>query len=75
MQRNANMTAYVVRVGQLTAGILNQRAGTGAFVFYAANPLFATLDGSSFANRHALQRAVDRVALLQGLQARASIAA
>lgn len=68
-------SSHIVRIGHLTAGILSQPAGKLTFVFHASNPLFATLDGSSFANRHASQRAVERVAQTQGLAARVSIAA
>jgi hypothetical protein len=60
-------SSLIIRSGDLTAGVLSQHPHKSSFVFHAANPAFATLDGSSFANRHAIQRAVDRLAQTQGL--------
>ena len=60
------MTASIIQVGQRTAGVLRPRDDGLALVFYATDPDFETLDGSSFANRHATQKAVERVARLVG---------
>jgi hypothetical protein len=59
------MTASIIQVGKRTAGIVKPRDDGRALVFHATDPDFHTLDGSSFANRHATQRAVERVAWLQ----------
>ncbi|MDZ4841130.1 MAG: hypothetical protein SH859_03155 [Hyphomicrobium aestuarii] len=53
--------AQVVRAGSIRVGILSERADGRSFVFHASDPAYVTLDGSSFANRHAAQRAIDRV--------------
>lgn len=61
------MPHSIILAGSQTAGVASPRDDGKALVFRAANPAFATLDGSSFANRHAVQRAVDRIARLEGL--------
>jgi hypothetical protein len=67
------MTATIIQVGKRTAGVVKPREDGRALVFHATDPDFSTLDGSSFANRHAMQRAVERVAWLQeSAQARPS---
>ena len=59
------MTASIIQIGTRTAGIVKLREDGRALVFYATDPDFSTLDGSSFEYRHATQRAVERVARLQ----------
>jgi hypothetical protein len=59
-----NMTASIIHAGRRTVGVVRQRDDRRALVFYATDPDFSTLDGSSFANRHAVQRAVERIARL-----------
>jgi len=58
--------AQVVRAGSIRVGVLSERADGRAFVFHASDPAYLTLDGSSFANRHAAQRAIDRVTAAAG---------
>ena len=59
------MTASMIQIGNRTAGVVKVREDGRVLVFHATDPDFSTLDGSSFANRHATQRAVERVARLQ----------
>ncbi|MEQ1697662.1 MAG: hypothetical protein ABL901_17645 [Hyphomicrobiaceae bacterium] len=61
------MTASIIQVGTRTAGVVRPREDGRALVFHATDSDFKTLDGSSFANRHATQRAVERIARLQGI--------
>lgn len=61
------MPDCIILAGSQTAGVASPRDDRNALVFRASHPAFATLDGSSFANRHAVQRAVDRIARLDGL--------
>lgn len=51
-----------IRTNGLTAGILSAKADGRGYVFYATDAAFGTLHGSAFANRHAAQRAADRLA-------------
>ena len=58
-------TVSIIRVGRVAAGFVKQTPNRQGFVFHAADERFATLEGSSFANRHAAQRAADRVGATQ----------
>lgn len=60
---NSNMSsASIIRVGHLAAGVLTLAEDGRVYTFHAADQRFRTLDGSSFANRNAAQRAAERVA-------------
>lgn len=51
-----------LHVAGLVAGTLNARTDGRGLQFQASHPCFAVIDGSTFANRHAAQKAIDRVA-------------
>jgi hypothetical protein len=57
----------IIRSNNLTAGILSRRSDGRGSVFYASETVFNPLHGSTFANRHAAQRAVDRIAQAHSL--------
>lgn len=61
----ANMTNNIVLTGHRTVGVFNMRDDGQRLIFRSTDPGFAVLDGSTFANRHALQRAVERLASLE----------
>lgn len=66
VRRNSLMQATLVYDG-IIAGTLSARADGRGLVFSACHPDFGIIQGSTFANRHAAQKAVDRVAQTQGL--------
>ena len=54
-------TATIITVNGQTAGVLMTRDDSRGHVFHTSDVAFKVLDGSTFANRHAAQRAAERI--------------
>jgi hypothetical protein len=58
-------TAQIIQIGRVTVGLLVPHPDSTRLTFQSTDQRFVTLDGSKFANRHAAQRAVNRIAATQ----------